>query len=485
MTSTHKSLTFIAYALPVGSTTLLLAPIAHLQGIYAKYFGVSLGVLAAIVLAGRIVDAAADLMVGFLSDRHAQKKGGRLPFVLAGGVLTVVAGYLLYTPPIQPGAIYFGVTFIGFYLAWTVFEIPHLATGNDIAKTSADKSFLFSARAVIAFLGTAVFYALPLLPMFETQEVTPETLRVSALVALAMMAPLLLAFYLSCKTAGGRSLRAGSARSVFSATAVRATVRSVRHNPPLALFLGAFVLITLGSGMWFGLIFLYINVFLNASDVFARIFLASSLVSIVSAPVWYWLLKRYEKKTTWLIAIGLMGVALLATGLLNPVFLPIGLLAAVPIVTKVALFGVNIVAPAMLSEIIDYSRLKHRVDVGGTYFGLFTLSTKVIMAVAFAAGLAIAGLFGFDPEAASQSASGEAGIRLAVSWIPAVMASIAVWVVVKYPLDAKKHAVIARRLDRLDRRAARDAMTQAGTAGAGTHPGAEDGAALSSPGGGR
>ena len=65
------------------------------------------------------------------------------------------------------------------------------------------------------------------------------------------------------------------------------------------------------------------------------------------------------------------------------------------------------------------------------------------------------------------------------------MAAIAVYVVVKYPLDAKKHAVIARRLERLDRRAARDAMRHTAAVGAGTRPGAQDGAAQPSPGGGR
>ena len=60
----------LAYPLPYIAMAFLFGPMAILQGIYAKYFGLSLTTIAAVLLIGRLFDAITDPIIGYLSDRH-------------------------------------------------------------------------------------------------------------------------------------------------------------------------------------------------------------------------------------------------------------------------------------------------------------------------------------------------------------------------------------------------------------------------------
>ena len=79
--SSTTSLKYAAYALPVITMLWLHAPLVIIQGIYAKYYGLSLTTIAAIVLLGRFFDAVTDPLIGYYSDRYRRRTGTRKPFV--------------------------------------------------------------------------------------------------------------------------------------------------------------------------------------------------------------------------------------------------------------------------------------------------------------------------------------------------------------------------------------------------------------------
>ena len=139
---TKKSLTrfrLFAYALPVIPVNFLAGPLTILQGIYAKYFGLSLASIASVLLIARLFDAISDPMIGFLSDRFYARSGSRKQFVVCGGVLLILACYFLYVPPVDVSSVYFLGWFLAFYFAFTMFEIPHLAWASDLVSDSQGK----------------------------------------------------------------------------------------------------------------------------------------------------------------------------------------------------------------------------------------------------------------------------------------------------------------------------------------------------------
>lgn len=70
------------------------------------------------------------LLIGAWSDRLDTRFGGRLPFVLAGGALGVVALVLL--PLISQSFLWFGVCLTAFFAAYLLFYVPYYALYPDL-----------------------------------------------------------------------------------------------------------------------------------------------------------------------------------------------------------------------------------------------------------------------------------------------------------------------------------------------------------------
>ena len=195
----------LAYASPVATTSFLIGPMAVIQGIYAKYFGLPLTTIAAILLIARVFDAVTDPLIGFYSDRYYARNNTRKPFILCGGLLLVISSYFLYVPidlnllqnlgegtgPVTVSSGYFLGWFIVFYFSWTLFEIPHLAWANELTGDTREKNIVYSQRGAAGWLGILFFYSVPLLPIFETNEFTPHSLSLAVLLVSSLMLLLL------------------------------------------------------------------------------------------------------------------------------------------------------------------------------------------------------------------------------------------------------------------------------------------------------
>ena len=167
---------YLAYIAPVMTVMLLLAPMGVLKGIYAKYFGVSLTTIAMVLLISRLFDAITDPLIGYWSDRHQAKAGTRKPFIAIGGVLFIVSSYYLYVP-VDPNTVdastsvstaYFVIWFLLFYLAYTLFEVPHIGWAAELARSSKAKNKIYSLRNLSTLLGMLCFYFVPFLPFFSS-----------------------------------------------------------------------------------------------------------------------------------------------------------------------------------------------------------------------------------------------------------------------------------------------------------------------------
>ena len=89
---------YLAYVSPMLMLAFLWAPMGIVQGIYAKYFGVTLTAIASVFFIASLFDAVTDPLVGYFSDRYQIVLGSRKPFVLVGGLLFLLSSYFLYVP---------------------------------------------------------------------------------------------------------------------------------------------------------------------------------------------------------------------------------------------------------------------------------------------------------------------------------------------------------------------------------------------------
>lgn len=452
--------TNILYAIPRVAGISLYAPMNIVLGIYAKHYGLALTTIALVILIARLVDAVTDPIIGYLADRYRLKYGTRKPFMVIGGLITICSGYFLYSPPDDVTVLYFSFWFFLIYIGLTLFEIPHLAWGGEISHDALEKTETYNLRTAAGYSGLALFYSLPLLPIWETPEITPEKLHFSAIVSGLLMLPLLYVCmrYVpngSCYIGEGTQTKDPNKDQRIKFSAFRETIYSLVHNRPLLLFIAAFLFAGLSLGMWLGLLFIFVDAYLQMGESFSQIFLISLVVGILSSLLWIAIAKSIGKRNSWLLAMILGIVSFVLTGFIGPENVNFWVLLMLFTINTLCFVCVESLPQSMLSDIIDYATLKFRVYRGATYFSIFMFTYKGSFAVGGALGLAIVGLHGFDPSATLHTAVGVQGLRVAMVWLPILFAMIAIVFIAYSPIDIKRHHIIRRRLDQLEVRQAR------------------------------
>ncbi|MDB4308333.1 MFS transporter [Porticoccaceae bacterium] len=455
MSQTLSNRICLAYSLPVVSTAWLFAPIGVVQGIYAKYFGVPLTTIATVLLIARLFDAITDPAIGYYADRYYQRRRTYKPFILAGGLLFIVSSYFLYVPPEGVSTFYFTVCFLAFYFAWTLFEMPHITWASQLAPTSEAKTRIYSFRSVAKYIGWLLFYTVPLLPFFETSEITPETLKVCVILASVLM---LVFLAISLTTNVDQTNDAGHGVDTTllprdtdtvanPSQSFRHLLLSIVNDKPLVIFVGAYMLVAIATSLWYTLVFLYVDAYLGAGKQYAGIFLIAFAVGIAVTPLWYKLAVWWGKKNTWLMATVLLMISFVLTGLMTPTNTNFTTLVILKIIQTMGFACLAAVTPAMLSEIVDYNQWKTGKEHSATYFAIWTFMMKMEVAIAGALGLAIAGWYGFDATAASHSEQSIFGITLAIAWLPLAFSALGLIAIFYVPIDERRHRTIRKRLN--------------------------------------
>ena len=448
----------LAYTAPQLGVALLLGPIITvLGGIYAKHFGLALTTIAAVMLVARIFDAVTDPLIGYYSDRWRARTGTRKPFILAGCLLLIPSSFCLFVPPDGVGGIYFTFWYMAFYLAFTIFVIPYVAWANEFTETSKEKTLVFSVLAAVGQGGNALFYVIPLLPFWLTTEITPEVLRFTVLMGVSLLIPgLYLAIKIVPDGPAPRSIPMDNSSASSASSGLkncRLLIAAFVKNQPFLLYVSAYLCLGIGYGMWAGLFFIYVDVYLQLGEIFAKLTLWGILIGIGSIPAWYRLSLYWGKRTAWLVGMALLAAVFLGTGMLRPIHTGLGELFALNILLYFAAGSLGVIAQPVLCDVIDYGRFKEGTERNAQYFAIHALMTKLQMAIGGALGFAIVGWFGFDVQASQQSDLSLLGLRISISWLPTLFVILAMIFIAKMPLSEKRMEIIRRRLKARDERA--------------------------------
>lgn len=430
-----------AYAAPAFSQALIHGPVGTvIQGIYGKHFGVALASIALVLVVSRIFDAFTDPIIGYLSDRYRSRWGKRKPWLLAGSLIAVVACWYLYVPPGTVSATYFLVWFLLAYLGWTISEIPYRAWMAELSDDYNERTRIAVWRTFARYLGFIAFYGIPLLPFFETSQFTPETLKVTAILATVALPTTAIIAVLMVPE--GNTTRGENTPSL------RAALPAIITNKPLLIFLATFATGGLSTGMAFGMLFFFVDTHLSLGATLALLFVLGAPIGAAAMPFWAWLARRIGKQRTWAVAYTASASFLMLHLLIPPG--PSGepwLIAAFIMVFAVSSVGV-VVPAALLADIVDYGRWKYKADYAGSYFSIQTMVEKGVEGLGVALGLAIASWFGFDPQLAEQSDAGTRGLLIGFPILPAILTFLTVPIIWNFPINERRQKIIVKRLSR-------------------------------------
>ena len=422
---------------------------------YSNVFGLSLADAGVLMLVTRIWDAVSDPMMGIIADRTKTRWGKYRPYLLFFALPFAVSGILLFTTPENGKTLWAYVTYILMMTVYTGINVPYGSLLNVMTADSDEKSVLSSYRMFFAYGGSfiALFAWEPLCNMFDKARVlSAETAGGLASIstspeawqrAMIVIASCCFVFFIISFLLTKEHVKSESTVSVGQ------DLKLLLKNKPWWLLIGAALASNLFNTVrgtttaYFFSDYLLKTVemapqwaFLVSASIFLSIGEVANMVGVVIAVP---MSKNLGKKTTYIVSMAVLIVLSIAF-----FFLPAttgGYWAMLFFQILISTFT-GIISPlvwSMYADVADYSELKDGTASTGLIFSSASMAQKFGGAFGGSAVMWLLAAFGYNTVAgAVQTDTAILGLRILMSWGPALVAALSILVVWFYPLTKKK-----------------------------------------------
>jgi len=362
-----------------------------------------------------VVDAMIDPLVGYVSDNWRSKLGRRHPFMLAAALpMAVALGLLFSIPKLGSTVSLFAYVFAILLLlrfSYSVFVLPYIALGAELARDYTDRSVLQVYRNFFNICGNLLAVVLG----FGVFMSGPHGLlnHASYIPFGWTCAAVLLATSLTC-TLGTLSVRnrmyavAPSERSALASAA--GELRDVFRNHSFLMLLLTIVIIWVAQGTAINLgVYTYTYFWKVKADVIQTVLICGTAGLFTGIPVCAFLLRRLEKKDVCTGGIVIVCALLFTPPVLNILHLmpPSGsrltiALCGFSFITSIVLTNVFVSFNSMMVDAADEHDLLFGVRREGLYFAALSFSGKAALGIgALVAGFSLQYIIGFPTDLAA------------------------------------------------------------------------------------
>ena len=343
----------------------------HVPRYYAQATGMDLGLLGAILLGARLLDAGIDPWLGWLADRV------RRPAMLGLALLPFGIGFIaLLNPPTGQAGLWLLGSLTLTYAGFSAATVAYQAWGADMGRDSGVRTRLTAAREGIGLVGIVLAAALPgvlgndaVQGMQRMSWILPPLLLVGALFTFGCLG------MAASRPARPRPLVPGL-RRVFADPVFRRL---------LAVFLFNGIAVALPATLFLFFVADVLKLASASGPLLALYFIAGA----VSLPGWVHLAVRVGRVRAWLLSMGLSILAFAGAGWLGAgdvaSFSLICLLSGLALGADLALPG------AMAADIGE------RLAQAGACFGIWNFVAKLNLALAAGLVLPLLGFLGYVP----------------------------------------------------------------------------------------
>lgn len=419
----------------------------YLLFFYTDVFGLDAATVGTMFLITRIWDSFFDPVVGVMADRTQSKWGKFRPYLLWIAIPFGIIGVItFYTPDFgQTGKlIYAYVTYSLMMMVYSLINVPYASLLGVMSANTKDRNALSSYRMVFAFGGSllALWGIEPLVKNFGNNTLISSTGWLWAMVLFSVVAVLLFwgCFYLTKERVKPVLDKASSLKDdvkdlfankpwwILSVAAIAALVFNSIRDGAAVYYFKYYV----GEGVADQGDYSLIGFTLSLTTLYLVIGQASNIIGVIMATP---LANKFGKKQVFFVANVIAAILSVLFYFVDKT--SIGTILLLQCLISICAGSVFPLLWSMYADIADFSEWKNGRRATGLVFSSSSMAQKFGWTIGGATTGWLLALYGFKANVA-QTASSLEGIKMMVSFLPAVGAAIAVLIIFFYPLHEQK-----------------------------------------------
>lgn len=430
---------------------------AYLMIFYTDVFGLPAAVVGTMFLITRIWDSAFDPIVGVVADRTHSRWGKFRPYLLWLAVPFGIIGVLTFvTPDWSPTGklVYAYVTYSLLMMIYSAINVPYASLLGVMSPNPKERNTLSTYRMTFAYIGSfiALLLFMPLVNFFSGNSKDLGDQQTGWTMAVVVIAILCIILFFGCFAWTKERVKPIKEAQ----NPLKEDLKDLFKNKPWWILLGAGVAALVFNSIRDGATVYYFKYFVVEEDyatvsffgmsfVLSGLYLAlgqaANIIGVIAAaPV----SNRIGKRNTYMWAM------IIAT-VLSVIFYWFDKEDLIWMFVFQALISIcaGSIFPllwSMYADCADYSELKTGNRATGLIFSSSSMSQKFGWAIGTAITGWLLGFFGFQANAV-QSEEAISGIKMFLSFLPAVGTILSVVFISMYPLTEKKMKDITTELE--------------------------------------
>lgn len=430
---------------------------AYLMIFYTDVFGLPAAVVGTMFLITRIWDSAFDPIVGVVADRTHSRWGKFRPYLLWLAVPFGIIGILTFvTPDWSPTGklIYAYVTYSLMMMIYSAINVPYASLLGVMSPNPKERNTLSTYRMTFAYIGSfiALLLFMPLVNFFSGNSKELADQQTGWTLAVVVIAILCIVLFFGCFAWTKERVRPIKETQ----NPLKEDLKDLFKNKPWWILLGTGVAALVFNSIRDGATVYYFKYFVVEEDyatvsffgmsfVLSGLYLAlgqaANIIGVIAAaPV----SNRIGKRNTYMWAM------IIAT-VLSVIFYWFDKDDLIWMFVFQALISVcaGSIFPllwSMYADCADYSELKTGNRATGLIFSSSSMSQKFGWAIGTAVTGWLLGFFGFQANAV-QSEEAISGIKMFLSFLPAIGTILSVVFISMYPLTENKMKDITTELE--------------------------------------
>lgn len=430
---------------------------AYLMIFYTDVFGLPAAVVGTMFLITRIWDSAFDPIVGVVADRTHSRWGKFRPYLLWLAVPFGIIGVLTFvTPDWSPTGklVYAYVTYSLMMMIYSAINVPYASLLGVMSPNPKERNTLSTYRMTFAYIGSfiALLLFMPLVNFFSGNSKDLGDQQTGWTMAVVVIAILCIILFFGCFAWTKERVKPIKEAQ----NPLKEDLKDLFKNKPWWILLGASVAALVFNSIRDGATVYYFKYFVVEEDyatvsffgmsfVLSGLYLAlgqaANIIGVIAAaPV----SNRIGKRNTYMWAM------IIAT-VLSVIFYWFDKEDLIWMFVFQALISIcaGSIFPllwSMYADCADYSELKTGNRATGLIFSSSSMSQKFGWAIGTAITGWLLGFFGFQANAV-QSEEAISGIKMFLSFLPAVGTILSVVFISMYPLTEKKMKDITTELE--------------------------------------